>query len=132
MRFQHSATMRILFRQTACLTQWTTVMLGAPMKPPGTYKLLGRQRADDLRLEPMRLAGRAQRIIDSLRHQITSSEEKQSLRIRQIFTDPVAIYRLEIEVPELNYQRITLLDGDALEELLDVDEVRTRLAEAIA
>jgi len=107
-------------------------MLAPPMRPPGSYKLLGRQRATDLRLEPMRLAGRAQRIIDSLRHQITSAEEKQSFRIRQIFTDPVAIYRLEIEVPELHYQRITLLDGEALEELLDVDEVRTRLAEAIA
>ena len=101
------------------------------MKPPGSYKLLGHRRAADP-LGPMRLAGRAQRIIDSLLHQITSSEEEQSLRIRQVFQDPIAIYRLEIEVPAMNYQRITLLDGDALEELLEVDEVRCLLDQAIA
>jgi len=101
------------------------------MKPHGTYRLLSRRSGADP-LAPMRLAGRAQRIIDSLRHQITSSQEVQSLRLRQIFQDPVAIYRLEIEVPAMNYQRITLLDGDALEELLEVDEVRTLLDEAIA
>ena len=107
-------------------------MLSPPMKPPGSYRLQSRRSAIDPRLEPMRLAGRAQRILDSLRDQITSSEETPQLRLRQVFEDPVAIYRLEIEVPEMNYQRITLLDGDALEELLEVDEVRTRLVESSA
>jgi hypothetical protein len=100
------------------------------MKPSGSYRLLGRRRAIDPLLEPMRLAGRTQRVVDSLRDQITNSEETQNLRLRQVFDDPVAIYRLEIEVPEMNYQRITLLDGDALEELLEIDEIRTRLVES--
>ena len=100
------------------------------MKPSGSYRLLGRRRAIDPLLEPMQLAGRTQRVVDSLRDQITNSEETQKLRLRQVFKDPVAIYRLEIEVPEMNYQRITLLDGDALEELLEIDEIRTRLVES--
>lgn len=107
-------------------------MLGPPMKPPGTYKLLPRSTPYDPQLDPMRMAGRSQRILDSLRAQITCSEETQLLRLRRVFENPRAIYRLEIEVPEMNYQRITLLDGDALEELLEVDEVRDALHEAFA
>ena len=41
---------------------------------------------------------------------------------------PREVYRLEIEVPELGYQRTTLLDRDALEELLATDDVRARSA----
>jgi hypothetical protein len=102
------------------------------MKPPGSYRLLGKARSFDPHLEPMRVAGRGQRIIDSLLAQITGSEETQLLRLRRVFENPKAIYRLEIEVPGMNYQRITLLDGDALEELLEVQEVRDLLVEATA
>jgi hypothetical protein len=44
-----------------------------------------------------------------------------------VFETPREIFRLEIESPELAYQRTTLLDREALDELLEVDAVRTRL-----
>ena len=102
------------------------------MKPPGSYKLLGRTRSCNPLLDPMRCAGRGQRIIDSLRAQIAGEGVAPLLRIRRVFDNPRAIYRIELELPEMNYQRVTLLDGDALEELLEVDEVRTLIDGAIA
>ena len=102
------------------------------MKPPGSYRLLGRPRNEDPLLEPMRCAGRGQRIIDSLREQISCAGVAPLLRIRRVFETPRAIYRIELEVPEMNYQRVTLLDSDALEELLQVDELRSLLDDAIA
>ena len=35
--------------------------------------------------------------------------------------------RVEIQEPELHYYRTTLLDGDALEDLLETEEVRRRV-----
>jgi hypothetical protein len=61
-----------------------------------------------------------------LRHEIVDGEES-SLRIRKVFTNPREIYRVELERPELGYQRTTLLDRAALEELLAGEEVRSRL-----
>jgi hypothetical protein len=68
--------------------------------------------------------GREMRIVESLRHQIVEGGDEQSLRIRQVFDGPRDIYRIEIEVPNLGYLRTTLLDGEALEELLAHKEVR--------
>jgi hypothetical protein len=65
-----------------------------------------------------------QRIVDSLRAQIAEGGAGQSLRIRQVFQTPREIYRLELDLPELGYQRTTLLERDALEELLMAEEVR--------
>ena len=67
---------------------------------------------------------RVQRILESLRNEIVEGGGGQSLRIRQVFRAPREIYRLEFELPELGYQRMTLLDRDALEELLEADDVR--------
>jgi hypothetical protein len=68
--------------------------------------------------------GREMRIVESLRHQIVEGGDNQCLRIRQVFDSPREIYRIEIEVPDLSYLRTTLLDGEALEELLAHKEVR--------
>lgn len=68
--------------------------------------------------------GREMRIVESLRHQIVEGGHEQFLRIRQIFDSPREIYRIEIEVPDLSYLRTTLLDGEALAELLAHKEVR--------
>jgi len=117
------------------------------MKPPGTYKLRYQRRdgqaaafEDDPRQRPRGVhAGaaavadeflarldysdrRAQRILDSLRNEIVGGGG--NLRIRQIFETPREIYRLELELPEMGYQRTTLLDRDALEALLQEDDVR--------
>ena len=103
------------------------------MKPPGTVKLLGRARrtADDA-MDPASLAvDRSDRIVDSLRAMILEGDEDQSLRIRQVFQKPKEIYRIEIDRPEQNYQRTTLLDRDALEELLATDDIRDRFIDLI-
>ena len=102
------------------------------MQPPGSCKLAGFHEGrrghtgpSDSLLDPTALGmGREMRIVESLRHQIVQGGDNQFLRIRRVFDGPKEIYRIEIEVPELCYQRTTLLDGDALEELLAYDEVR--------
>ena len=106
------------------------------MRPPGTFKLLGRARQNERggtdTMDPMALcADRSDRIVDSLRMQILEGAEDQSLRIRQIFQDPKEIYRVEIDSPDQNYQRTTLLDRDALEDLLATDDVRERVEDLL-
>ena len=111
------------------------------MKPHGTYKLLYRSRdpqgaslgsfaapaaaehagAEHLLDRFARSELRVHRILDSLRNEIL---EGGRLRIRRVFTRPREIYRLELELPELGYQRTTLLGRDALEVLLEADAVR--------
>ncbi len=115
------------------------------MKPHGTYKL----RYRGTRPEPFEpalpqqggvreatgavdgfLAGlarsehRVRRILASLRDEILEGGRGGNLRIRRVFQTPREVYRLEIELPELGYQRTTLLDRDTLEELLEADDVR--------
>lgn len=119
-------------------------MLSIPMKPHGTYKLAYRKRGseraptDPLAMHAAPRAGdigellercarselRCQRILDSLRNEIVAGAGDHNLRIRQVFARPREIYRLELERPELGYQRTTFLDREALETLLDADDVR--------
>ncbi|MHA7837067.1 MAG: hypothetical protein ACX98W_06365 [bacterium] len=103
------------------------------MRPPGTFKLLGRARRSDLdAMDPLSLCGdRSDRIVNSLRAQILEGDEDQSLRIRQVFDSPREIFRIEIQRPDQNYQRTTLLDRDALEELLATDDIRERLSDSL-
>lgn len=97
------------------------------MKPPGSFKIAKRRRSGGLH-DPLGCSEfRAQRIVDSLRAQIAQGGPGQSLRIRQVFQQPREIYRLELELPELGFQRTTLLDRDALEELLMEDDVRQKV-----
>jgi hypothetical protein len=78
-------------------------MLAFGMRPHGSYKRLSRNRAFEAYLQPsVRSARRVRRIVDSLRDEI-------------------------VDRPELGYQRTTLLDRAALEELLAAEEVRSRL-----
>ncbi len=99
------------------------------MKPPGSFKLLGNARRNPApAMDPLALCDdRCDRIVNSLRTQILEGDEEQSLRIRQIFDDPKEIFRVEIARPDQGYQRTTLLDRDALEELLATDDVRERI-----
>jgi hypothetical protein len=123
------------------------------MKPRGTYKLRYQRRsatsaalADEPLLPPRgvhagaatgandflaRLARsdqRSRRILDSLRSEIIASGGQ--LRIRQVFDTPREIYRIELELPDLGYLRTTLLDRDALESLLEQEEVQQAVAGA--
>ncbi len=106
------------------------------MRPRGTFRIsrrgqLGRGRSPVDGFDPiadayLALRGdrRLRRILESLRSEIVECGAGRNLRIRQVFQTPREIYRLELELPELGYQRTTLLDRDALEELLEADDVR--------
>lgn len=97
------------------------------MKLSGAYKIASRNRSFDAYLQPsMRRARRVSRIVASLRDQILG-DGVESLRVRCVLRDPREIFRVELDVPSLGYQRITLLDRDALEQLLEHDEVRALL-----
>ena len=107
------------------------------MRPPGTFKLLGRtgktRREAPNAMDPLALCeDRSDRIVDSLRAEILDGDTGQSLRIRQIFSDPKEIFRIEIECRDRGYQRITLLDRDALEALLATDDIRDRVLKQLA
>jgi len=67
---------------------------------------------------------RAQRIIDSISDEIRDGGEQSALRIRRVFREPREIFRVEVERPDLGYQRTTLLGREALEALLERDAVR--------
>ncbi len=94
------------------------------MKPHGSYKISNRGRGLPTFPNPLaRSELRTQRILESLRQEIVEGGVEH-VRVRQVFRQPREIYRLELELPELGYQRTILLDRDALEELLEADEVR--------
>lgn len=95
------------------------------MKPHGAYKIVNRKRVFEPFVDPIPTSDyRTQRILESLRSEILEASESQNLRIRMVFQSPRELYRLELELPELGYQRTTLLDREALEELLSADDVR--------
>ena len=105
------------------------------MRPPGSFKIARRHRhghnpprvnpaATPCHHLPLSDEDQSQRLLDSLRNEILESGAAGNLRIRCVFRSPREIYRLEFEIPEREYQRTTLLDRDALEELLEADEVR--------
>lgn len=108
------------------------------MKTRGSYRLssrpVSRRRLPALDDALDRLLGggrRAERILESLRSEIVEGGAGQSLRIRQVFENPREIYRIELELPEMSYQRTTLLDRDALEDLLETDEVRAIVTQSL-
>jgi len=112
------------------------------MKPHGTYKLRhgSRRRSFPVatRSTPRDLSHRAealvasvqhadahaQRVLDSLRDEILEAGDACDLRIRRIFREPREVFRLELARPEFGYLRTTLLERDALEELLEFDGVQ--------
>jgi hypothetical protein len=99
------------------------------MKVRGAYKISNRGRSVGAYPDPLRSEIRSQRILQSLRNEIVGGGGS-SLRIRQVFESPREIFRLELELPEYCYQRTTLLDRDALEELLEADGVRQAVGAA--
>ena len=98
------------------------------VKRHGTYKIANRSRALEPYAHPqLRSERRVQRILESLRDEILRGDGPDTLRIRKILSEPREVYRLEIELPELGYQRVTLLERDILEELLAFEDVRARV-----
>jgi hypothetical protein len=108
------------------------------MKPYGTYKIryqrdseaIGQSLADPIEHALHRVARterRTQRIVDSICNEIRGGGERSALRIRRIFAAPREIFRVELDRPDLGYQRTTLLGREALEALLESDGVRTAI-----
>jgi hypothetical protein len=92
----------------------------------GSFRIASRTRAWEASQDPaLRRTRRLERLLDSLRLEIQDVATR--VRARRVFEAPREVFRLEIESPELGYQRTTLLDRDALEELLEIDAVRSRL-----
>ncbi|MGH0033010.1 MAG: hypothetical protein ACQGVC_24735 [Myxococcota bacterium] len=107
------------------------------MKRHGTYKLRYHGRRATLPAAPVPEASvggflaelerdehRARRIVDSLRDEILEGGGGPNLRIRCVYRSPREVYRVELSLPDLGYQRITFLDRESLEELLEQDDVR--------
>ena len=113
------------------------------MKPFGTYKIRYQRTPEpslDARViaralpDPIESAlrgvamaeRRTQRIVDSISEELRGSE-RSTLRIRRVFAAPREIFRVELERPDLGYQRTTLLGREAVEALLESDGVLTAI-----
>ena len=112
------------------------------MKPYGTYKIRNQRGADPVLgagaiaqsiADPVELAihriahaeRKTRRIIASISDELRNGDERSSLRIRRVFVAPREVFRVELERPDLSYQRTTLLGREALEELLESDGIET-------
>src|SRR5258705_5587880 len=103
------------------------------MKPYGTYKIRYQREIAPSLGDPIERAihrvalaeRRTRRIIDSISDEIRDGGERSSLRIRRVFSEPREVFRVEVERPDLGYQRTTLLGREALEELLESDGVQS-------
>lgn len=111
------------------------------MKAHGTYKIRYQREGYgaraippalddpiDLALQRVALAERrTQRVVDSISDELRDGGERSSLRIRRVFSAPREIFRVELERPDLGYQRTTLLGREALEALLEHDGVESAI-----
>jgi hypothetical protein len=86
-------------------------------RPPGTFKIANQRRSLEYLVDPStRSEHRIRRIIDSLQADL---DQGGTARVRQILKNPRELYRIELELPEISYQRTTILDREALTALLE-------------
>lgn len=85
---------------------------------PGSFKISNRQRSLDVLLDPgsVLTERRVRGILMSLHRDL---DEGGTARVRQILSGPRELYRIELERPDFDYQRTTVLDRDTLETLLE-------------
>ncbi|MFQ5699522.1 MAG: hypothetical protein ACE5IL_14715 [Myxococcota bacterium] len=84
---------------------------------PGSFKIASRNRRLERMLDPrIQRENRVRRIIDSIQSDLG---EGGTARIRRILSTPRAVYRLELERPDLAYERTTILDEETLVALLE-------------
>ena len=92
----------------------------ASPRPPGSFKIANQRRSLEYgpeRGQPdERRSHRVRRIIDSIHSDL---DQGGQARVRQIVRDPRELYRLELELPEMGYQRTTILDRETLAALLE-------------
>ncbi|MCP4004113.1 MAG: hypothetical protein GY725_07960 [bacterium] len=83
----------------------------------GNFRVMRHRRTLDIYPDPVRKRERRIRaIISSIQRDV---DEGGRARVRQILKGPCELYRLELELPEMSYQRTTILDRDTLTELLE-------------
>jgi len=92
-----------------------------PREPriPGSFRIANQQREVlDVYGDPMAgMCGhRVRRILESIQRDVGAGG---TARVRQILQSPRELYRIELEIPDMAYQRTTVLDRDALEVLLE-------------
>jgi len=85
---------------------------------PGSFRIANQQRPIDVYGDPMAgLCGhRVRRILESIQRDVGAGG---TARVRQILCSPRELFRIELEIPDMAYQRTTVLDRDALEVLLE-------------
>ena len=84
---------------------------------PGSFRRLRGVRAFDLDLDEIeKRERRIRRIITSIQRDV---DEGGRAHVRQILRGPVELYRIELERPEMSYQRTTIVDRATLELLLE-------------
>ena len=82
---------------------------------PGRFRR--RSRSFELTLDPVtRRERRVRRILRSLQRDM---DEGGQVYARQILRGPLELFRLELEIPDMSYQRTTILDRESLETLLE-------------
>ena len=88
-----------------------------PSSIPGSFRRLRGARAFDLDLDEIeKRERRVRRILSSIQRDL---DEGGHAHIRQILRGPFELYRIELERPEMSYQRTTIVDRDTLETLLE-------------
>ncbi len=86
-------------------------------RAPGSFRISSQRRSFELQANPWNIGERRiARILVSIQADLS---EGGTCRVRQILKNPRELYRLEIERPDMAYERITILDSDALEQLLE-------------
>ena len=86
-------------------------------RTPGSFRVGSQRRTYSVYIDPRsRRAHRINRILASIREDL---DQGGTASVRQILRGPVELYRLELELPELAYQRTTILDRETLTALLE-------------
>ena len=84
---------------------------------PGSFRHAHQARGLELFVDPVDPMGRrVGRILASIQQDL---DEGCTALVRQILRGPRELYRLEIERPDMAYQRTTILDRDTLTALLE-------------
>ena len=90
-------------------------------RTPGSFKHRNQRafaQSANVLADPWLIANpRVGRILASIQADIG---EGGRCRVRQILRNPRELYRLELARPDMSYERTTILDGGALEELLEL------------
>ena len=85
---------------------------------PGSFKLQNQRHSFPLAEDPWGIVGgeRVCRIIASIQSDLDLGG---TCRVRQILKSPRELFRIELERPDMSYDRTTILDRDALTQLLE-------------